>query len=259
MQKTTKAIIILIISYIAYVAYAFGVFLQQPITEGQSLTVQAVLEPFVYIFLMVLGHYFLIKTIYSQQKNEKNQTEEGKLLVPTIILLAILVFGAGMHTVGQLIEETFINTSNAGQYVGNFSYQVTYFLEEYPAHLLVIIPYFILLYFLTLTESNRKAQTTQPYEKIILIFCALLFGLLFGILNAESNAGLLAILLNTYLILKYSLSQKKLARNFWSKPFSAFWIIGVIVMIITGIGLGMTNGWFIQPTDLGFGTIGGSL
>lgn len=84
---------------------------------------------------MIIGNFLIFKAVYSQEKKEKRFFDEKKLLFPGVVLLMLVAFGTGIHTTGQLIEETFVNTALTTQhYTDNFSSKVSFFLEEYPGH-----------------------------------------------------------------------------------------------------------------------------
>ncbi len=255
MQKVTKAIIALTLSYILFGLYAFGVFLQQPLIKGESLTIQATLEPFAYVLLMVIGNFLIFKEVYSQERSQNSFFDEKKLLMPSIILLLLLSFGAGIHTAGQLIEETFVNTNAAVQhFTENFTSQVAYFLEEYPAHFLVALPYLILLYFVAKLELNRPPIRLKNVEKGIITLSAILYGIIFAILNAEGQVTILAIILGGYLIYSLYRSKKQIKRKLLDMPFSTYFVIGNTLMILLNVVFGIIYGWSVQPTELGFGS-----
>ena len=226
MQKVTRAIIILTLCYLGFIAYAFGVFLQYPVVQGEILTIQAVIEPFVYVILMTIGNFSIFNAVYSQEKTKKQFFDEKRLLGTAIILLMLVVFGAGMHTTGQLIEETFVNSSTATQHmVGNFTSQVAYFLEEYPAHFLVAIPYAILIYFLAKVEFNRKRKTLKTIERSTIVICALFYGVVFAVLNSEGHVAPLMIPLNIFLLFKFYTFSKDKLLGVLTMPFSTFFIV----------------------------------
>lgn len=255
MQKVTKAIIALTASYILFGLYAFGVFLQQPLIEGELLTIQTTLEPFVYVLLMTVGNFLIFKAVYSQERSKNRFFDEKKLLVPTIILLLILSFGAGIHSAAQLIEETFINTNaNIQHFTENFTSQVAYFLEEYPAHFLVALPYLILLYFVAKLELNRPSITLKKVEKGIIIVSAILYGIIFAVLNAEGHVTIIAIVLAGYLIYSLYKSKQQIKRKLMDMPFSTYFVIGNLLMILLNVVFGIMYGWSVQPTELGFGS-----
>ena len=121
MDRTVRAILILMLCYLAFGAYAFGVFLQQPLVAGESLTVQAALEPFAYLLTLTIGNLALFRAVLSRPRRSDPPTEESRLFVYAIALLLIIAFGAGLHTAGTLVEEAFHShsASNArvdGQY-----------------------------------------------------------------------------------------------------------------------------------------------
>ncbi|MFH1286234.1 MAG: hypothetical protein ABII02_00595 [Candidatus Magasanikbacteria bacterium] len=255
MQKVTKAIIALTASYILFGLYAFGVFLQQPLIQGETLTIQATLEPFVYVLLMVIGNFLIFKAVYSQERSKNRFFDEKKLLAPSIILLLFLSFGAGIHTAAQLIEETFVNTNaNIQHFTENFTSQVAYFLEEYPAHFLVALPYLILLYFIAKLELNRPPISLKTVEKGIIVITAILYGIIFAVLNAEGHVTIFTIALAGYLTYSLYKSKQKLGRKLMNMPFSTYFVIGNILMILLNIIFGIMYGWSVQPTELGFGS-----
>jgi len=256
MQKVTKAILILTLSYLALITYAFGVFLQQPIVQGEVLTLQAVIEPIFYVIVMVVGNFLIFKTVYSQEKTKKQFFDEKKLLLPAIALLMTVAFGAGIHTAGQLIEETFINSSVATQhFTGNFSSRVSYFLEEYPGHFLVVIPALVLSYFLAKIELNRKRPSLKLFERTLIFGCALISGVISAVGNAEGNVTLLMLPLGLYLLFKLYLSNKSLQRNILIMPYTNYFTVSIVTMAVLNIIFGVTNGWFTQPSELGFGSV----
>jgi len=256
MQKVTKAIIILTLSYIALTTYAFGVFLQQPIVQGEVLTVQAVIEPIFYVVAMVVGNFLIFKAVYSQEKTKKRFFDEKKLLLPAIVLLMLVAFGAGIHATGQLIEETFVNTGTATQhYTDNFSSKVSYFLEEYPGHFLVVLPALILSYFLAKIELNRKLPLLKSYERFVIFGCAIFFGAISAIGNAEGHSTVLMLPLGLYLLFKLYQHNKSLQRNLLTMPYSSFFAVSIVIMAVLNIIFGVSYGWFTQPTELGFGSV----
>jgi hypothetical protein len=255
MQKVTKAIIGLTASYILFGLYAFGVFLQQPLIKGETLTIQATLEPIVYVLLMVIGNFLIFKAVYSQERSQKRFFDEKKLLAPSIVLLLLLSFGAGIHTAGQLIEETFVNTNaNVQHFTENFTSQVAYFLEEYPAHFLVALPYLILLYFVAKLELNRPPIALKKVEKGIIIASAIVYGIIFAVLNAEGHVTIFAITLASLLVYSLYRSKQQIARKLIDMPFSTYFVIGNVLMILLNVVFGIMYGWSVQPTELGFGS-----
>lgn len=255
MRKVTKAIIALTISYILFGLYAFGVFLQQPLIKGESLTIQATLEPFVYVFLMTIGNFLIFKAVYSQERSQNRFFDEKNLLAPAIILLLLLSFGAGIHTAAQLIEETFVNTNGAVQhFTENFTSQIAYFLEEYPAHFLVALPYLVLLYFVAKLELNRPPITLKNVEKGIIVMSAIIYGIIFAILNAEGHVTIFAIILAGFLIYLLCRSKQQIKRKLIDMPFSTYFVVGNALMILLNVVFGIIYGWSVQPTELGFGS-----
>jgi len=256
MQKVTKAIIILTLGYILLMIYAYGVFLQIPVVQGQTLTLQAVVEPFVYIVLMTIGNLFVFKAVYSQEKSKKQFFDEKKLLPWVITLLMLVAFGVGIHSSTQLIEETFINSSTATiHFIDNFSSQLSYFLEEYPGHYLIAIPAIILSFFLAKIELNRKKAKSKRFEKGIISFCALFVGVISAVSNAEGHSTLFMLPISFYLLILLFRGNRQKGRNLLTMPFSSYFTISVISMILINIIFGLTFGWFVQPTELGFGSI----
>lgn len=256
MQKVTHSILILTSCYLAFLFYAFGVFLQHPVVEGELLTVQAVVEPLIYLLTMVVGNFAIYRAVFSQEKPKKLFFDEKKLIVPTITLLMLIAFGAGMHTTGQLIEETFVNSGTSTQHtVSNFTSQVAYFLEEYPAHFLVAIPYTILLFFLGLVEFNRKSEILRSIERSIIVICAILYGVVFAIANFEGHVVSIIVPLNIYLMYRLFRAGKDSNQNIFNKPFSIYFVVGTMTMITLSLALGFVFGWSTQPTELGLGSI----
>lgn len=255
MQKVTKAIITLTVSYILFGLYAFGVFLQQPLIKGEPLTIQATLEPFVYVLLMTIGNFLIFKAVYSQERLQNRFFDEKKLLAPAIILLLLLSFGAGIHIAAQLIEETFVNTNAVVQhFTENFTSQVAYFLEEYPAHFLVALPYLVLLYFVARLELNRPPITLKNFEKGIVVMSAILYGIIFAILNAEGHVTIFAIILAGFLIYLLYRSKQQIKRKLIDMPFSTYFIIGNALMILLNVVFGIVYGWSVQPTEFSLGS-----
>lgn len=255
MNKTVIAILILTVSYALFVFYAFGVFLQMPVVEGESLTVQAVLEPIVYIALMVIGNGAVIWAVSTNARVKERYTNERALFVPSIMLLLLMSFGAGMHTSAQLIEETFVNTSATMVHVTeNFTSRVAYFLEEYPAHVLMFLPYGFLLYILAVVELNSIPARLRRYEQVVLVVSGIVYGTLFALLNAEGHVTIPALVIGGVLMFKWHRHRKRAKRTLWELPFGAQFMIGNGVMLLLGICFGAIFGWFIQPTELGFGS-----
>lgn len=258
-QKVTKAILVLTSSYIALITYAFGVFLQDPVVKGEVLTLQAVIEPIFYIVVMAVGNLLIFKTVYSQEKSKKQFFDERKLLLPAIALLMLVAFGAGIHTTGQLIEETFVNSGTTAQhFTNNFSSKVSYFLEEYPGHFLVAIPTLILSYFLAKIELNRKRPSLKSFEKLLIFSCAVFFGAISAVVNAEGHVTVLILPLSLYLLFKLYRFNKSWQRNLMTMPYSSYFAVSMVTMIVLNIVFGITNGWFVQPTELGFGSVQGN-
>jgi len=259
MQKVTKAILVLTLCYITLIAYAFGVFLQQPVFEGETLTLQAVIEPVFYIIVMAIGNFLIFKTVYSQEKTNKPFFDEKKLLPPAIILLMLVAFGTGIHTTGQLIEETFVNSSLATQHFTNsFSSRVAYFLEEYPGHFFVAIPALFLSYFLTQIELNRKRPLLKTFEKALIFGCGVLSGAISAVANAEGHSTVLILPLGLFLFFKLCQSNRSLQRNLTTMPYSRYFAVSIATMAVLNIIFGITSGWFVQPSELGFGSLQGN-
>ena len=256
MQKVTKAIIFLTLNYIFLLVYAYGVFFQIPVVKGQILTLQAVVEPFAYLVLMTLGNLFVFKAVYSQEKSKKQFFDEKKLLPWAVALLMMVAFGFGIHSSAQLIEETFVNSSTATiHFTDNFSSQLSYFLEEYPGHYLIAMPATILAFFLAKIELNRKKPKSKRNEKGIIAICAVFAGVISAISNAESHSTLFMLPLSFYLLIQLLRKNRQKGRNLLIMPFSSYFTISTLSMILVNIILGFTLGWFVQPTELGFGSI----
>jgi magnesium-transporting ATPase (P-type) len=255
MKKATQAIIFLTTAHILIGIYAFGVFLQYLVIQGQVLTIQAVLEPFFYITLMVIAKIFIFKAVYFQEKLKKQFFDEKKLLPWAVALLMLAAFGTGIHTTGQLIEETFVNSSKAVQhYTDNFSAKVAYFLEEYPGHFFIIIPSFILSFFLAKLELNRRQPDLKKFEKVAILICGLISGTLAAVANAEGSVTIAILPLGVFFLYRLLIINKSLKRDLFSSPFSNYFVVSTTVMAILNIFFGLTNGWFVQPTELGFGS-----
>ncbi len=254
-HKTTQAIVLLVLCYLAFFLYAFGNFLQIPVIDGSPLTFQAALEPVAFIALMAIGNAWVAKVIYERKKQEQRLLDEKKLLLPTLALLLLIAFGAGLHSAGQLIADMFDITGTSVSREGESIYHTLHFLEEYLGHFLIFPPYIVLLFFIVTLEINRAASHLSRFDKGLILISGLLIGTLFGLGNAEAGSAAILIIPMNFLLLFhfYSLKQRR-PFHLLELPFASCWFIATVTMTFTGIFFGFKNGWFTQPTAVGLRT-----
>ncbi len=257
MDRTVRAIFILTFCYLAFGAYAFGVFLQQPLVAGESLTVQAALEPFAYLLSMIIGNLTIFRAVVSRPRRSAPFLNESRLLAPAVALLLIVAFGAGLHTAGTLVEETFHSHSASNAHADHFAYEVAFWVEEYLSHYLMMVPYVLVLFLLVRVELGREPSAISNPEKAVVAFCGAVLGVCFAVGCVESAAvDLVVVPLNVFLLAKFRRLLKRHRLTFWESPLSAYWLIGTTLMIPLVISFRVRNGWLTQPTDLGFGIAG---
>lgn len=253
-SELTKKIIWSNIMYVAFLLYAFGVFWQKPIVEGEALTYQAVLEPFFFLMFTVVGYLPLSIHIISKSNFSKLIFEKQKVFILGGIMLLILVFGFGIHTAGQIIEESFVNTSIATvHYTEDFPSKVAYFLEEDVSHALIVLPMVILSFILLVLSSTFTETSDKIINKGLLLMLSLFSGIVSALSYAESSYMLpLTVILNISLLI-YVLKNKFFALSS-KNDFVKYWIYSTIVTIVICILYGFIFGWLVQPTELGFGS-----
>ena len=254
MDRTVRAVLVLTLCYLTFGAYAFGVFLQQPLVAGQSLTVQAALEPFAYLLAMVTGNVVLLRAVLSREARSHPLWDERRLLVWGVALLLVIVFGAGLHTAGTLVEETFHNHNASNARADSFAYDVAYWLEEYLSHYLMMIPYVVVLFLLVCVELDRRPRAITRVEKVAVAVAGAVFGLCLAVGCVESAAvDLVVVPLNGVLVATFYRLQQRHRLELWGAPFAAWWLIGTVTMVPLVLAFRWENGWLTQPTDLGFG------
>ena len=257
MDRTTRAIGILTLCYLAFGAYAFGVFLQQPLVAGETLSVQAALEPFAYLVCIVVGNLAIFRAVVSRERRRRPLLDERAMLGPALALLLVAAFGAGLHTAGTLVEETFLNNNATTVVLDDFGFRVAYWLEEYASHYLSTPAYVLLLFLLARVDLNREPGSLRPLEKAAVAVCALPFGACLALLSVESAAAdLLIVPMNAFLLVSALRLRRDGGGGFWGAPYAAFWWIGTVVGTGLALGFRLTHGWTTQPTDLGFGIAG---
>lgn len=230
--------------------YAYGTFLQIPVSDGSPLTLQAVLEPFFYAFIAGVSFFILGKAIYGKNAQVQS-TKEKHIIIIHIILIAVFAIGFGIHTAGQMITETFINTSISYESVNDPTYQLAYFLEEDVSHIFMAIPLTLMLALLALTEGQQKPPALTNLDKSITTLMGAVFGIGGAIFHAEGETLVISIVLNVILLVSF---LRRTDTKLWQRyPFARFWTVGTAVMIVLCIVYGFTIGWFTQPTELGFG------
>ena len=257
MDRTVRAILILTLCYLAFGAYAFGVFLQQPLVVGESLTVQAALEPFAYLLSMIIGNLAIFRAVALRPKRGEPILNERRLLVPAIVLLMLIAFGAGLHTAGTLVEETFHSHSTSNAHADDFTYEVAFWMEEYLSHYLMMVPYVLVFFLLVCVELSREPSAISNPQKAVVAFCGAVLGVCFAIGCVESAAvDLVVIPMNLFLLAKLRRLSQRYGLALWEFPVSAYWLIGTTLMIPLVVSFRISNGWLTQPTDLGFGIAG---
>lgn len=254
MDRTVRAVLVLTLCYLAFGAYAFGVFLQQPLVAGQSLTVQAALEPFAYVLAMLVGNLALLRAVLSQPARDRPLLDERPLFAAGAGLLLVVAFGAGLHTAGTLVEETFHSHSASNARADAFAYDVAYWLEEYLSHYMMMIPYVVALFLLVFLEVNREPRPITGGERAVVAGCGVVLGFCFAVGCVESAAvDLLVVPLNVLLLAKFYRFKQRYRLELWQAPFSAYWLIGTVTMVPLVLAFRLEAGWLTQPTDLGFG------
>ncbi len=257
MDRTVRAILVLMLSYLALGAYAFGVFLQQPLVPGESLTVQAAIEPLAYIVSMVVGNLAILHAVLARDRRGGGLLDEGRLLRGGIALSLLISFGAGLHTAGTLVEEAFFSQNVSTVHPGDFAFEVAFWLEEYLSHYVIMLAYVPLLFILVQAELNREPTSLAKHEKGIVAGCGCVFGGFFAIGSLEAGAvDLLIAPLNVILIVRFRQLRQSQPSPLWGFPFSVFWLAGSSAMVILTLAFRITHGLWIQPTDLGFGVAG---
>lgn len=254
MDRTVRAVLILTLCYLAFGSYAFGVFLQQPLVAGESLTVQAALEPFAYLLAMVVGNFAILRAVVSSPTRSEPLLDERRWLALGVGLLLVIAFGAGLHTAGTLVEETFHSHNASNARADAFAYDVAYWLEEYLSHYLMMVPYVLFLYLLVLVEMNRRPRSITHVEKALVAASGAVLGFCFAVGCVESaGVDFLVVPLNLFLLARFYRLRQQPRLGLWQAPFSAYWLIGTMVMIPLVLAFRLENGWLTQPTDLGFG------
>lgn len=215
MNKTVKAISMLTLLFILFFIYAYATFWQTLVSPNFALTYQELFEPLFYFFVLSCGYLMLFKTIYATSKN-KIRFNETNFLFPSILLLVVLGIGAGIHTSAQMIGDALGG-------LGGSIYSLVFFLDEYPGHLLVSIPGFILIYFLALVELNRKKAKLSSLEKFLIVVNSTIHGLLYVVGGFEGGSQYV-ILWPLFLVLTIKLlrHKKQLNINFWNYPYTLF-------------------------------------
>ncbi len=106
MDRTVRAVVLLTLSYLAFGAYAFGVFLRQPLAEGEGLSVQAALGPLAYLACIVVGNVAIYRAVAARARRPAPARDDERLLARAIALLIFASFAAGLHVAGTWVEET---------------------------------------------------------------------------------------------------------------------------------------------------------
>ena len=256
MNPIVRAVLTLTVCYLAFGAYAFGVFLQQPLVAGESLTVQAALEPFAYLLAMIIGNLAIARAVLSRPANA-GSTRDERWTVLAIALLAVVAFGGGLHTAGTLVEETFHSHGTSNARADDFAYQVAYWLEEYLSHYLMMVPYVLLLFFFVRVELDRQPSAITNAQKLIVAVCGVVLAACFAIGCVESAAvDLIVVPMNLLLLAEFGRLRRGGRAPLWAYPFSVYWLIGTVLMILFVAIFRIQYGWLTQPTDLGFGIAG---
>ncbi len=257
MDRTVRAILVLMLCYLALGVYAFGIFLQRPLFPGEPLTVQAAIEPFAYIVSMIVGNLAILHAVLARDRRGGAPLNEGKLRRGAIALSLLISFGAGLHTAGTLVEEAFFSQNVSTVHPGDFTFEVAFWLEEYLSHYLIMVAYVPLLFLLVQAELNREPTSLAQHEKVIVAGCGCVFGGFLAIASLEAGAvDLLIAPLNVFLMLRFRQLRQSQRSPFLGFPFSVFWLAGSFVMVILTLAFRITYGLRIQPTDLGFGVAG---
>lgn len=246
MNKTIKAITVLTLLFILFFIYAYATFWQTLVSPNFALTYQQLFEPFFYFFVLSGGYLILFKTIYSTSK-DKVRFNEANLLLPSILLLVILGVGAGIHTSAQMIEDAFGHSNG-------FIYDLAFFLDEYPGHLLVSVPGFILIYFLALVELNRKKVQLNSLKKTLVIANSIIHGLFYVIGGYEGGSQYIILWpLLLILMIKLLHRRKQFNIDLWNYPYTLFFLLSILICLLLTPIFGLIFGFNIQPeTDLGW-------
>ncbi len=247
MNETVKAVLILNLFYFLFFFYAFGVFWQGLVFKGSFINYQELFEPVFYFFTMLISHLYLFKTIFSLKKANKFFNEK-RLLIPSFILLIILGVGSGIHTVAQMLEDSLGKTRQG------LIYKIAFFLDEYPGHYLVSMPLFILMFFLSLLELNRKKSILKKFEKTILTVLSLFNGVIMVIGGFEGGSQYIVLFpLVFYLALRVLSIVKKYNLSLWNYPFSFYYLFSMLIFLFLTPVFGFIYGFNIQPeADLGW-------
>jgi len=244
-NKTIKPLFFLSLSYIFVLTVAFSTFLQIPVFKGQDLMWQSLIEQFITWTPLLLAYYFLFKAITNNPRLKKSIIEEKKLLVPGIFLIFFSGFSAGVHSFSQIVEDVLKGSKNT------FLYSLSYFFDEYIGHLLLIfLP--IIGFFLILLECNKEKKKLSRLDNSLLFILGLVNGAFWGIIGVEGGSMYIVVIpLVLGLITYLRRLIKKHRLNINELPYTKYFLIASVVMIITTMVWVFKNGFFTQPDDLG--------
>ena len=97
-------------------------------------------------------------------------------------------------------------------------------------------------------------STKAKPERALVAVSGVVLGFCFAVGCAESaGVDLLVVPLNLFLLARVYRLRQRFRLGFWQAPFSAYWVIGTVVMIPLILAFRLDNGWLTQPTDLGYG------
>jgi hypothetical protein len=219
MHPTTRGILTIIALLTLLGLYAYGTFLQTPIFAGSPLTLQAVLEPFFYALIAGASFFILGKAIYEKTAQVQN-TKDKNIIIAHIILIAIFAIGFGIHTAGQMITETYVNTSISYESVDDPTYQLAYFLEEDVSHILMAVPLILMLALLALAERQQKPPALTIVDTSLTALMGAGFGIGGAIFHAEGGTLVMSIVLNTTLLVSFL--RRTDLKTWQSYPFARF-------------------------------------
>lgn len=245
MHKTILALIVVFLALLFVGVFSYSTFLQIPVFKGYPLKWQSIVEQFTFWIPAALAYLYLFKAITARQKVKKELINENKLLIPAVMLIYISALSIGIHAASSIVEDYLVNSPNT------MLFSIVMFMDETVGHIfLVLFPIFLLIF--CFLELNRKKSKLNKYEKIIIYVLSIINGFLWGIAGVEGGSMYVAAVPITIGACLYLASFiKKQDIKIINYPFTLYFLLSSVVMVIATLFWVFKFGFFTQPGFLG--------
>lgn len=247
LNSTVRYISLLFVFGLLLFVISYSSFLQIPVVKNQNLVWQSIIEevglwlPFIFIYP------YLFRSVTNKPVTKRMELHEEKSLIPAVILVLSAGISIGIHISSQLIEDSIGAGGNE-----TFIYRLSYFLDEYLGHLFMPC-LFLLGFILILLELNREKTQLAFVDDILLVVGGIANGIMTGIFAVEGGSVyiiLIPLTMTILFVLWRKMANNQLHIRYY--PYTKYYFIVSVAMIITSLLWVSRNGFFVQPSDLYF-------